>query len=60
MIRRRIAMQQTAELIEIEMRRQKILAAEIDDGAMLRLAIVIAIGLDQANTRASPPRRRRL
>jgi hypothetical protein len=40
--------QQTAELAQIEMRRQQIPAAEIDHRAVPRLAIMIAIGLDHA------------
>ncbi len=42
-------MQQTAQLVEVEMRGQHIAAAEIDDGAMLRLAGVVTIGLDDAH-----------
>jgi hypothetical protein len=42
-------MQQTVQLVEIEMRRQQIAAAEIDHGAVLRLAGLVAIGLHQAH-----------
>src|SRR5258708_28833514 len=45
----RFPVQQAAELVEVEMRCQKIAAAEIDDGAMLRLAVVVAIGFDHAH-----------
>src|SRR5580700_7061729 len=45
----RFAVQQAAELVEIEMRCQKIAAAEIDDGTMPRLAVVVAIGFDHAH-----------
>jgi hypothetical protein len=45
----RIAMQQTAELAEIEVLRQHIPATEIDDGAMPRLAVAVAIGFDHAH-----------
>jgi hypothetical protein len=41
--------QQPVELVKIEMRCQKIAAAEIDDGAMPRLAVVVAVGFDHAN-----------
>jgi hypothetical protein len=37
----RIAMQQTAELAEIEVLRQHIPTTEIDDGAMPRLAVAV-------------------
>jgi hypothetical protein len=46
-LRRRLAMQQARQLGEIEMRRQQVLAAEIEDGAMPRLAL-LAIGFDHA------------
>jgi hypothetical protein len=42
-------MEQTAELIEIKVRRQQILATEIDDGLMPGFALVIAIGLNHAH-----------
>jgi len=42
-------MQQTAQLVEIKMRRKHVAAAEIDDSAVLRLAGVVAIGLDYAD-----------
>src|SRR5580704_17761595 len=45
----RFPVQQAAELVEVEMRCQKIAATEIDDGAMLRLAVVVAIGFDHAH-----------
>src|SRR5215831_21345421 len=44
-----IAVQRPAELAEIEMRCQKIAAAEIDHRPMPRLAVVVAIGLDHAH-----------
>jgi len=44
-----IAVQQAAELVEIKMRRQQIPAAEIDDGAVTGLAVVVAIGFDHAH-----------
>ena len=44
-----IAMEQTAELIEIKMRRQQILTTEIDDGLMPGFALVVAIGLNDAH-----------
>src|SRR5712692_7694758 len=47
--RDRIAMQETAQLVEIEMRRQQIAAAEINHSAVLRLASRITIGLDHAD-----------
>ena len=47
--RDRIAVQETAQLVEIKMRRQQITAAEIDHGAVLRLAGVVAISLDHAH-----------
>src|SRR5207342_768270 len=43
----RIAMQQTAELAEIEVLRQHIPATEIDD--VPRLAVAVAIGFDHAH-----------
>ena len=49
----RIAVQQAAELVEVEMRCQKIAAAEIDDGAMPRLAVAVAIGFDHARQMGS-------
>ncbi len=42
-------MQETAQLVEIKMRRQQIAAAKIDHGAVLRLASVVAISLDHAD-----------
>ena len=42
-------MEQTAALIEIKMRRQQILATEIDDGLMPGFALVVAIGLNDAD-----------
>jgi hypothetical protein len=48
-------MQQTAQLAEIKMCRQKILATEIDHGAMLGLAVVVAIGFDHAHIFALDP-----
>ena len=42
-------MEQTVELIEIKMRRQQILATEIDDGLMPGFALVVAIGLNDAH-----------
>jgi len=45
----RIAMQQPAELAEIEVLRQHIPTTEIDDGAMPRLAVAVAIGFDHAH-----------
>ena len=50
-----IAMQQPAQLAEIEMRRQHIPAAEIDDGAMSVLARMVAIGFDHAHVFALDP-----
>src|SRR5262249_7424388 len=47
-------MQQSIELVEIEMRSEQILAAEIDDRAMLILA-VRAIGFDDAHVRVLNP-----
>src|SRR5207245_2760785 len=48
-IRGRIAVQQTAELVEIKMLRQQISAAEIDDRAVTGLAVGVAIGFDHAD-----------
>jgi len=42
----RITMQQSLQILEIEMRCQQILATEIYDRAMPRLAGVVAIGFD--------------
>ena len=42
-------MEQTVELIEIKVRRQQILATEIDDGLMPGFALVVAIGFDHAH-----------
>jgi hypothetical protein len=42
-------MEQAAQLVEIKMRRQQILAAEIDDGLMPSFAVVVAIGLNHAH-----------
>ena len=44
-----VTMEQTAELIEIKVRRQQILATEIDDGLMPGFALVVAIGLNDAH-----------
>ena len=44
-----ITMKQTAELIEIKVRRQQILATEIDDGLMPGFALMVAIGLNDAD-----------
>src|SRR5271155_194610 len=45
----RFPVQQAAELVEVEMRCQKIAAAKIDHGAMPRLTVVVAIGFDHAH-----------
>ena len=45
----RIAVQQTAELVEIKMPCQQIPATEIDDRVVTGLAVGIAIGLDHAD-----------
>src|SRR6516164_9907872 len=43
-----IAMQQTLQFRQIEMRREHILAAEIEDRAVLGFARLVAIGFDDA------------
>jgi hypothetical protein len=45
----RIAVQQTPELAKIKMRRQQIPATQINDGAVLGLAVVVAIGFDHTH-----------
>jgi len=42
-------MQQSRQLLEIEVLTQKVLASEIDDGAVLGFAILVAKGLNQAH-----------
>ena len=44
-----IAMQQTPQLRQIQMRREQILAAEIENGAVLGFAGPVAIGFDHAH-----------
>jgi len=45
----RIAVQQAAELVEIKMSGQQIPAAEIDDGAVPGLAVIITKGFDHTH-----------
>src|SRR5437660_3970264 len=44
-----LAMQQTPQLRQIEMRGEQILAAKVEDGAVLGFAGAIAIGFDEAH-----------
>src|SRR5215831_182482 len=44
-----LAMQQTPQLRQIEMRREQILAAKIENGAVLGFARPVAIGFDEAH-----------
>ena len=44
-----VAMQQTPQLRQIEMRREQILATKIDNGAVLGFAGAVAIGFDEAH-----------
>jgi hypothetical protein len=47
-----VTVQETAELAEIEMRCQQIAATKIEDCAVTRLALFVAIGFDHAHVLA--------